>query len=267
MNVKSQARPAAALEKRPPSPIVSFALANFKGSLKNRTMMAVMLLTPLMLLLMFWLISSASHAQSSASARFDLFTFILPGIIVFTVIQAGGPHATTLVNWREQGIFKRLACTPVPLWQLVLGRSLEQAVLALVQAALVLVVGLLLTQLAPAWAALLFVFLFLAVASICFIAFGAVIAGIAPNAVVANSLYIFLIIPMLFLGDAMMPASIFPRAIQRIGAALPTSLVTALVRPFITQNVLPANAWNALLGLVLYTVVFVVLSVRLFRWQ
>jgi ABC-2 type transport system permease protein len=242
-------------------PVVTFALANLKGSLRNRVMMAVALLTPNLLLFMFWLLGRA------ATAEFNLLAFIFPGIVAFTIIQTGGMHATTICNWREQGIFKRLACTPAPLWQLVLGRSLSQLILSLVQAFLVVLVGVLLLRLPISWTGLLLSFLVLALGSACFIALGAVIAGLSPNATIANSVYVFLIIPLMFLGDSLMPAELFPAALQKIGLYLPTAMVTSLVRPLMNQGVLPADPWLPLLGLLLYTGLFVALSAKLFRWH
>lgn len=248
--------------ERPLHPVLSFARANLKGSLKNKLMMLVALITPVMLMLIFWLLT-----RTSSDEGFDMMAFIFPGIVALTVIQTGGMHATNVVNWREQGVFRRLACTPVPLWQLVLGRSLSQLVLSLIQAALVILVGLLLLQLPVSTMGLLFSFLVLVLASACFIALGAVIAGLAPNATIANSAYVFMVLPLLFLGDSMMPAELFPPILQKIGALLPTSMVTTLIRPLMNAGALPDNPLLPIVGLTAYTILFVALSAKLFRWQ
>lgn len=248
--------------KRPLHPVLSFARANLKGSLKNRLMMIVALVIPMMLMLVFWLLTRTSSNES-----FDMMAFIFPGIVALAVIQTGGMHATNIVNWRDQGVFRRLACTPVPLWQLVLGRSLSQLVLSLVQAALVVLAGILLLQLPVSGSGLLFSFLILCLASACFIALGAVIAGLSPNATIANSVYVFLVLPLLFLGDSMMPAELFPPILQKIGVYLPTSMVTTLIRPLMNAGELPSNPLIPIVGLSVYTLFFVFLSAKLFRWQ
>lgn len=247
---------------RPPHPVWSFARANLKGSLKNRVLMIVSLLTPIMLMLVFWLVT-----RTSSGDGFDMMAFIFPGLIALTVIQTGGMHATNIVNWREQGVFRRLACTPVPLWQLVLGRSVSQLFLSLLQAILVILVGLLLLQLSVSVPGLIFSFLVLCLASACFIALGAVIAGLSPNAVIANSTYVFLVLPLLFLGDSLMPAELFPPFLQKIGVYLPTAMVTTLIRPLMNAGTLPENPWLPIVGLTLYTILFVALSAKLFRWE
>lgn len=265
MNVMVEKTAAVKVKKtssRPVSPVLSFAKANLKGSLKNRAMMLIAILTPVLLLIIFWLLCLAA-----ASTEFNLAAFIFPGIIALTVIQTGGMHAATIVNWREQGIFRRLACTPVPLWQLVLGRSLAQLILSLVQAVLVVAVGIFILQLSVSVSGLLFSFVILALASACFIAIGTVIAGLAPNAVIANTIYIFLILPLLFLGDSMMPMELFPPFLQKIGLYLPTAMVTSLIRPLMNNGALPADPWLPIIGLSLYTLAFTAISVKVFRWQ
>lgn len=238
-----------------------FALANLKGSLKNKIMMAVALFTPLMLLLMFWLTSGA------AGTGRNLMAFLFPGIVAFVVIQAGGMHAATIVTWREQGIFQRLACTPTPLWQLVLGRSMAQGALSLLQVGVVLLAGVALVGLPLSPGGLVLSLAVLGLGSACFIALGTVIAGLSPNATIANSLYIFLVIPLLFLGDALMPSSVLPEALQHIGRILPTAMLTTLVRSLLVDQAFPASNAAPLLGLIVYSLIFVLLSVRLFRWQ
>ncbi|MCB9128869.1 MAG: ABC transporter permease [Ardenticatenales bacterium] len=252
-------------ERRAPSslsPIFSFALANLKGSLKNRALMAVALLTPAMLILIFWLMSGAGQ-----SSEFDIFRFIYPGIVVFTVIQTGGMHATTIVNWREQQIFRRLACTPVPLWKLVLGRSLSQLVLSLIQAFIIILMGALLLREVLSPFVVLTATLILTLSSACFIALGTIIAALSPNATIANTVYVFLIIPLLFLGDSMLPEDLLPRVLQRIGDFLPTAMTTDLVRPLLLEGIIPTGALLPIAGLLFYTLFFVLLSARMFRWE
>jgi len=246
-------------------PVLSFSIANFRGILRNWVVIAITLFTPLLLLLLFWATSMAS--PQTDGSKVNLLAFMFPGIVAFTVIQAGGPHAITIVNWREQGIFRRLACTPVPLWQLVLGRALAQLALSLLQGALMIVVGLALTGASIAWDSLLLSFGVLAVASACFIALGSVIAGLFRNALLTNAVYMFILIPMMFLGDFLMPTGVLPSALQTVGRLLPPAMVTALTRPLLTTGTLPLDFWTPVIGLVIYTVGFVLLSIKLFRWE
>lgn len=243
-------------------PVVHFMLANLRGSLKDKLIMGIALFTPIFLLLIFGLIG-----MSTSDGGGNLMQFIFPGIVTYVVVQSGATHAITIVNWREQGVFKRLACTPVPLWQLVLGRSGSHLVLSLLQAALLLVLGGLFVDITFTWTSLPVITVVLAVGSACFIALGTIVSGLSPNANVANTVYLFIIIPLLMFGDALMPANIFPNIIQQVGQYLPTAMIAVLVRGLLTTGAMPDNATFYVAGLLIYTLIFVTLSIRLFRWQ
>lgn len=253
-----------ARQPHPLFPLVQFTVANMKGMLRNWLMMGITLFTPMLLLLMFW---ATSKEATPEPGQVDLLAFMFPGLVAFTIIQTGGPHAVTIVNWREQGIFRRLACTPIPLWQLVLARSLAQLAVSLVQGALMVAFGVLLLGLPISWGGLLLAFVVLAAASACFIALGSVIAGLCRNALLTNAIYIFIVIPMLFLGDFLMPTGVLPSSLQVVGIVLPPALVTALIRPLMITGGLPTDAWVSVLALAGYSVVFVLLSIKVFRWQ
>ena len=238
--------------------MLRFAQANLLGSLKNRVMMGVALFTPLLLLLLFWLVTGATNNGMS-----ELMRFILPGVVVFVVVQTGGTHATTIVTWRENGVFKRLACTPVPLWKLIFGRSLSHLVVTLLQALVVIFVGSLLVSLELTWTAALLTIPVLAIGAISFIALGTIIGAVSPNATVATTSYLFLTLPLLFLGGTLMPPSIFPESVQQIGSYLPTAPLTDLVRDLLTVGTLPEDWVTASGILAAYTVGFTALSARL----
>lgn len=243
-------------------PVFHFMMANLLGSLKDKLIMGIALFTPIFLLLIFGLIGFSTTDDGG-----NLMQFIFPGIVTYVVVQSGATHAITIVNWREQGVFQRLACTPVPLWQLVLGRSGSHLVVSLLQAALLVAIGGIFFNIALTWASLPAVFIVLAVGAACFIAFGTIVSGLAPNANVANTVYLFIIIPLLMFGDALMPASIFPEIIQRVGQYLPTAMIAALVRELLLTGSMPDNATFYITGLLIYSLIFVLLSIRLFRWQ
>ncbi len=78
-------------------------------------------MTPVFMLTLFWLL-----AGSPEEGEFNMIAFMFPAIVGFGVMFSGGGQATRLLNWREQGVFQRLAATPVPLGNLVIGAALAQ---------------------------------------------------------------------------------------------------------------------------------------------
>ena len=239
------------------APVVQFGIALLRAGLKNRVSLISSLLTPLFMLGLFWLVGGDG----------PLLGFIFPGLVGFTVMLAGSNHAMRLVAWREQGVFTRLACTPVPVGRLALGAAGAQVALGLVQALLVLAFGVLVVRVPVDPLGALVAVAVLTLGGACFIAYGSLIGALARRAEVATMLYIFTLLPLSFLGNTFLPLDQLPAVVQVAGPWLPTTMVSDLVRPLLLDGALPSAPLLPLLGLLVYTVVFSALAVRLFRWE
>jgi ABC-2 type transport system permease protein len=239
------------------APVVQFAIALLRAGLKNRVSLASSLLTPLFMLGIFWLVTGDG----------SLLRFIFPGLISFTVMLAGSNHAMRLVMWREQGVFTRLACTPVPVGRLALGAAGAQVALGLVQALVVMAFGVGVVGVPVDPLGTLVAVGVLTLGGACFIAYGSLVGALARRAEVASMLYFFTLLPLSFLGNTFMPLDQMPAFVRAAGPWLPTTMLSDLVRPLLIDGALPANAFLPLLGLLAYTGLFSALAVRLFRWE
>jgi ABC-2 type transport system permease protein len=240
------------------APVAQFGLALLRAGMNNRVSLASSLLTPLFMLGIFWLVSGDNRS---------LLHFIFPGQVAFTVMLAGSNHAMRLVMWREQGVFTRLAGTPVPIGWLALGAAGAQVALGLVQALVVMAFGLAVVGLPVDPLGALVAVGVLTLGGACFIAYGALIGALARRAEVATMLYIFTLLPASFLGNTFLPLDQLPAFVRAAGPWLPTTMVSDLVRPLLLTGALPGTAWLPLLGLAAYTALFSALAVRLFRWE
>jgi ABC-2 type transport system permease protein len=239
------------------APVAQFGIALLRAGLKNRVSLASSLLTPLFMLGVFWLVTS-----DTAGLR-----FVFPGLVSFTVMLAGSNHAMRLVMWREQGVFTRLACTPVPVGRLALGAAGAQVALGLVQALIVMAFGVGVVGVPVDALGALVAVAVLTLGGACFIAYGSLIGALARRAEVATMLYIFTLLPLSFLGNTFMPLDQMPAFVRAAGPWLPTTMISDLVRPLLLDGALPANAYLPVLGLLIYTALFSALAVRLFRWE
>ncbi|HET7081007.1 MAG TPA: ABC transporter permease [Chloroflexia bacterium] len=240
------------------APVAQFGLALLRAGLKNRVSLASSLLTPLFMLGIFWLVSGDNSS---------LLRFIFPGLVAFTVMLAGSNHAMRLVMWREQGVFTRLACTPVPVGRLALGAAGAQVALGLVQALIVMAFGVGVVGVPVDPLGALAAVGVLTLGGACFIAYGSLVGAVARRAEVATMLYIFTLLPLSFLGNTFMPLDQLPAFVRAAGPWLPTTMISDLVRPLLITGALPANAWLPLLGLLVYTGLFSALAARLFHWE
>jgi ABC-type multidrug transport system permease subunit len=240
---------------------MQFALALMRGSLNDWRTLAITLFTPLFMLVLFWLVGRPAEPGDR-----DLASFMFPAIVGLTVMLGGQAVATRIVNWRELGVFQRLAATPTPLGHLVLGLGLAQAVVSIAQAVTVLLFGVLALGLrvdASGAAAALAV---LALGVMCFIAFGCLVAGLSAKPDVASAAFTFTLLPMFFLGGGF-PAEILPPALRAVSPWLPTAMLNGLLSPLLAGGTLPPEPWWPVLGLAAYTVGLGVVAAWKFRWE
>lgn len=240
-------------------PIITFALAQLNASVRSRRLLATAL-TPLFILLLFWFTARGSGDAELVSQ------LMFPAIVGLSVMFGGGMQAMRLINWREQKIFQRLAVTPVPLGQLVVGDVLAQAVVALVQGVITILFGVLLLGLpVDGWGtAVSLIVLFVGAA--CFLAYGSLIAAFVTKAEPANSLFIFTLLPMFFIGGGF-PPGLLPELVHQIGQWLPVGLVNRLLVPLLIEGRFPEQTAVSLLALLAYTAVFSLIAMRFFRTE
>jgi ABC-2 type transport system permease protein len=168
-----------------------------------------------------------------------------------------------LATYRERGILRRFATTPVPPVK-VLGAHLAMNLICAVgSTAIVLTVGRLVfdVPLAENLAAFVVAFL-LCAAGVA--AVGLFIAAVVPNGQVGNAAGTLLFFPMMFFAGLWTPREVMPGVLQRISDFTPLGAGERAVFEAMTGH------WPNLLSvtvLVAYLVVFGALAARLFRWE
>ena len=168
-----------------------------------------------------------------------------------------------LATYREKGILRRLATTPVRP-ALLLGAQLATSMLcAVVSVALVLVVGRVAFAVPLAHQVAGFVLAFLLSAA-AVLAIGLVIAALAPTGKAANAAGTLLFFPAMFFAGLWTPREVMPRVVQRIGDFTPLGAGERALHDAM------AGHWPAPLSvtvLLAYVVVFGLAASRLFRWS
>jgi ABC-type multidrug transport system permease subunit len=237
-----------------------FSRSLLRASLRNYRALGVMIGVPLFMFFAFWLPSLADSPDEP-----DIMRYMFPTIVLLSVIIAGLTHATRLAGWREQDVFRRLALTPVPLYYLILGASIVQILVGLLQGLVMLVFGTVLLRLAINWQGGLIALGVMALAAATFIAMGSFVAAITKRAAIAGYIFMFVLLPLVFLGS--FPSDMMPATMNAITPWLPTTMAIELVSVLFYGGHLPENAAFHLVGLVGYLVLFSYLSARKLRWQ
>ncbi len=209
------------------------------------------------------------QSHGIAALGFDYIDFLVPGIVAMSLMTSGIYAVSgTFVSYREKGILRRLKATPMPLTSFISARVLMHLITALIQAALVIAVGVFLFNVHVASGPTLFKVGVLAlIGSSAFVTIGFFVAAVAKNVEIAAALGNIIGTPMMFLSGIFFPMDNAPAWIQPIVNALPlTYLARALRDVFIKGASLWFVRWDILV-LLITAAIFLALSVRLFKWE
>jgi ABC-2 type transport system permease protein len=241
------------------APTLQFSLTILRASFKNTKAVAATLGLPLFMLLMFWITT-----RTDRPGDFDLMGFMFPAIVALSVMLAGLTQATRLAEWRAQGVFARLALTPLPLAYLVLGAALAQVVMGVVQGISVLLLGAVLGMIFQ-WQGAVLILAVSTLAAATFIAFGSLIASFTGKADLAAYVFFATFMPLFFLGS--FPREMLPASMGAILPWLPTSMVIELISSLFAHGTLPDNGLFLIAGFLVYGLLFGVIAARRFRWE
>lgn len=191
----------------------------------------------------------------------DLYVPIAVSFVL--VMLALNVAPTALATYRERGILRRLATTPVGPAALLTAQMLMSLLTAAVAVLLVLAVGRLAFAVGLPRQPIGFALAFVLSAAAVF-AMGLVVAAVVPTARSAQGIGSLLIFPVMFFAGLWVPRAAMPETLRRISDFTPLGAgVQAL------QDA-TGGAWPQPLHLAVmaaYVVVFGVVAARTFRWQ
>jgi len=150
--------------------------------------------------------------------------FLAPGIIAMSILFLSVFNGIEVIWDRQFGFLKETMVAPVPRWEIMVGRTLGGATVAVMQGVIVFVLSLFVgfTPIFAVWRlALAFVFMFLI--ALMFAALGTAIASILEDMHGFQLISNFLIMPIFFLSGALFPLNNLPKAIGIITAIDPLS--------------------------------------------
>jgi len=188
----------------------------------------------------------------------------VPVLIAFTFTILGvSALPTALATYRERGVLKRLATTPVRPSRLLGAQMTTSAAMAAATAVLILLLarvafGVPLPREAPAF----LVAVVLAAAAL--LGIGLLIAALAPRARIAGAIGTMLFFPLMFFAGLWAPRATMGATLRGIGDYTPLGAAVQALQDA-TAGVWPSA--GQLLVMAAYAVVCAVLATRLFRWQ
>jgi ABC-2 type transport system permease protein len=209
------------------------------------------------------------RSQGIASSSFNYISFLVPGVVAMALMTKGIYGVSgSFVAYRQRGVLRRLKATPMPLPSFIGSRVLVHLFLALIQAGLVIAVGVVAfhVHMAPGPTLARMAVLAL-IGSGSFVSIGFFVAAISKNVESAAALGQVIGTPMMFLSGIFFPMDNAPAWIQPVVKAMPLYYLANAMRDVMIKGfALWAVRWDIMI-LVLVTGVFLACSVRFFRWE
>ncbi len=193
--------------------------------------------------------------------------FLLPGLIALSIMQmAVFSVAFVFTQYKEKGVLKRLLATPMKPIQFVLSNALVRLMVSVVQAAIFIIVGLLLFNVTVVGSYLLLT-LAVILGAFMFLGLGFTISGLSKT---TDSVPVFaniVVFPMMFLGGTFFAVENMPGWLQMIANVLPLTYFSDAVREIMTKGTGLAGLWPDFLGLIVWSLILYTAAIFTFRMQ
>lgn len=139
--------------------------------------------------------------------------FVAPGVIAMTILFSSVFSGMGLLWDRQFGFLKETLVAPVPRIQVMLGRTLGAATVAVLQGMLVTIVCFIAGFRVTNWLTVPFALLFMILIACVFSALGTTIGALLENMQGFQLIMNFLVMPIFFLSGALFPLSNLPKAL------------------------------------------------------
>ncbi|MBM4404801.1 MAG: ABC transporter permease [Chloroflexi bacterium] len=207
------------------------------------------------------------ESQGILSRQTGYFDFLLPGFIglgVMTYSIIG--LASNLAVWREKKIFKRLLATPLRIQTFFAAVIVSFLVLSLIQAAIILVSGMLLFD-AHFYGNYFYLLVFVVFGNLVFLNLGFIVGAFAKTVSAASGLGNVVSLPMMFLSGTFFPTDTLPAFLRWLVQYLPLSPLLEGMRGIATDA---RPLWDfpqemAILGVWIIVTAFIAVKVFKFR--
>lgn len=208
--------------------------SSIKMLVRDKTAFLMALIFPIVFVLAFAVFDVSFDAEG-AIAGVDYFEYVLPALLAIGLMNfAMVGTAASVARYRELKILKRIVVTPLPASRFIVGQVGARLVLAAVQTALIMLIGLLVGgSLGSSWPLL---FLISTLGNLIFLSLGFAIAGRAGSVDAANNMAGLATTPLMFLSGSFFPIDSMPGWLQPVADLLPLTPLIDSMRAIALQS-------------------------------
>jgi ABC-2 type transport system permease protein len=218
---------------------------------------------PVLLILIFGNVPGMNHPVKRLGGL-SYFNVYFPVLIAFSVaVLSLISLPTHLASYREQGILRRMATTPVPPTWMLAAQVIINLALAVVALGILVAAGTAAFGLgAPKQAGGFALAVVLTIASM--FSIGLWVSAIARTAAGAGGIGQLILFPSLFLAGLWVPRQVMAPILRDIGNATPLGAAVQALQSSMQGTFPSAESILVMLG---FTIVFGFLAVHFFRWE
>jgi ABC-2 type transport system permease protein len=204
--------------------------------------------------------------QGVAAKNLRQIDFVTPGMIGMLLMWANLTVAVQLVFWREEGITKRLAATPLAPIAMISGQLLARLLLSVAQEVVLIALAIWIfnIHIYGNWGLLALV---VVLGALTMLAIGFAVAGFFKKSQAANAGILLVSFPMMFLGGSYFPVSQIGGVLGGIIHALPLYYLNDALRQIVNNGAGWAAIQTSVLILAAWVVASLLVTWRAFRWQ
>ena len=219
---------------------------------------------PVLFILLFGAIYGNSKWEGMSIRSID---YLLPGIIVMGAMVTGIMRtATGFVQEREQGIYRRLALTPLKRTTLIGSQLLQHYLVIIVQTLLLVAIGGQAFKTHLTGNTALF-WLTLSVGALCFMSIGFALTGLIKTLRSATPIIQITYFALMLLGGIFFPNSLLPKWLGNAASILPSTQLGDALRAVVYNGGGIGDIWPKLAIMGAWIAVCMVVSIRFFRWD
>jgi ABC-type multidrug transport system permease subunit len=244
--------------------IGALVVVELKKLYRDPMSLAVMLLMPVGLTLIFYLALSGITNDYYPVPGMNHFEYLLPGVMGYAVIYMGMMVALALCEYRQAGLLNRIETTPVSTSAYLGSHIIANMFIATFQGLIVLLVARLLGfKPQGGLVGLLLAALFLALLAVTAVGLGLMTAAVAKDSGAASGLSVIFILPMMMFGAFL---AVFNETTRTIAKFTPNYYVTdSLSVIFHEGSISDPAIWQNFLILALISLVAVVAGIQIFK--
>lgn len=204
--------------------------------------------------------------QGVAAKNLRQIDFVTPGMIGMLLMWANLTVAVQLVFWREEGITKRLAATPLAPIAMISGQLLARLLLSVAQEVVLIALAIWIfnIHIYGNWGLLALV---VVLGALTMLAIGFAVAGFFKKSQAANAGILLVSFPMMFLGGSYFPVSQIGGLLGGIIHALPLYYLNDALRQIVNNGAGWAAIQTSVLVLAAWVIASLLVTWRAFRWQ